>query len=97
MCSIVVFFLILHYYSTYQPLDVTVQWLQNDNPTDEGKKSLKRQANKVEKDFFRCNVSNRVSSMISDAVKQECIKSSEYDQVVTAIWDVCLTLFTQVD
>ncbi|XP_018546111.1 T-cell surface antigen CD2 [Lates calcarifer] len=70
-----------------EPKDVTVQWLQNDNPTDGGKKSLKRQANKVEKDFFRCNVSNRVSSMISDAVKQECIKSSFPEEIMgISIW-----------
>ncbi|GAA6225157.1 T-cell surface antigen CD2 [Lates japonicus] len=70
-----------------QPPDATLEWFQNDKLMTEKKKSLRRPANKVEKDLFRCRVSDRFGPKISDAVKQECIKPSFPEEIMgISIW-----------
>ncbi|KAA8579799.1 hypothetical protein FQN60_006892 [Etheostoma spectabile] len=59
--------------------DLKFAWLQNDKDLKEYTKTLKRNAEQVEKDSFRCKVFNPASSETSDAVTQEpCYKRSEY-------------------
>ncbi|XP_032361910.1 T-cell surface antigen CD2 isoform X2 [Etheostoma spectabile] len=55
--------------------DLKFAWLQNDKDLKEYTKTLKRNAEQVEKDSFRCKVFNPASSETSDAVTQEpCYK-----------------------
>lgn len=60
--------------STQMPKDVTIEWLQNDKVMKGVKgQSLPTKALKdVEKDTFSCRVSNKVSTMASTPVKQNC-------------------------
>ncbi|XP_061745450.1 T-cell surface antigen CD2-like isoform X2 [Nerophis ophidion] len=55
----------------------TVEWLQNEKVVKkENKWSLQFVAAEVKNDAFRCNVSNRVSSMSSDSRVQNCTGSN---------------------
>ncbi|KAL7369844.1 hypothetical protein ABVT39_010238 [Epinephelus coioides] len=60
-----------------QVKDLQYEWLQNNNVMDKNKYSkntLTQVAKAVEKDSFTCNASNKVSSMVSEAVVQTCFK-----------------------
>ncbi|XP_042369207.1 T-cell surface antigen CD2-like isoform X2 [Plectropomus leopardus] len=55
--------------------ELNFEWLQNNKVIDKTKgNTLSREAKSVEKDTFSCNVSNRVSFMISAPVTQICYK-----------------------
>jgi len=72
--------------------DLQYEWLQNNNVVDKKKYSgntLTQVAKTVEKDSFRCKVSNKVSSMVSEAVEQTCFKPGEYRRVVTIATRLC--------
>nr|XP_061841353.1 uncharacterized protein LOC133622541 [Nerophis lumbriciformis] len=59
-----------------QIASATVEWFQNDKVVkQENKWSLQFVAAEVKHDAFRCNVSNRVSSMSSDSRVQNCTGS----------------------
>lgn len=83
---------------TQQAKDVDIEWLQNKKVMGKEKSStLTREAQKVEADFFSCNVSNRVSFMTSDPVKQTCFKPSEYYLVADDFYLTYIMENTQFD
>ncbi|XP_041835246.1 T-cell surface antigen CD2-like isoform X2 [Melanotaenia boesemani] len=58
------------------------QWYKNGLPLKNEKKTLTEEAKKVQSDSFFCNVSNKVSSDVSDSVKisliKDCIKHTGF-------------------
>uniref|UniRef100_A0A8C4IV80 Ig-like domain-containing protein n=1 Tax=Dicentrarchus labrax TaxID=13489 RepID=A0A8C4IV80_DICLA len=58
------------------PKDVSIEWHRNGKVVDKQKdKSLTFKADDVMTDTFSCKVTNRVSSMTSESLKQPCIST----------------------
>nr|XP_061802933.1 T-cell surface antigen CD2-like [Nerophis lumbriciformis] len=56
----------------------TLEWFQNDKPlSEENEKTVLRVASEVPHYSFKCKISNRVSSMNSESLIQNCMGSSE--------------------
>lgn len=64
--------------STQRAKDVTIEWLKNEKlQKDEKNKLLIQELKAVERDAFRCRVSNKVSAALSASIKQNCTVPGE--------------------
>ncbi|KAL3999476.1 trinucleotide repeat-containing protein [Sarotherodon galilaeus] len=71
--------------------DEKIEWFMDGETVAEKEKTLTRPAEDVLNARFSCNVSNPVSSEISQPVQQDCIKPSDHSGIWIAV-GICICL-----